>query len=342
MEVHSHYSLKHFNTFGFDVHAGLFAAASTTDELLSLLSDKRYRALPLLILGGGSNMVFCDDFNGLVIHPQMTGIEKQAEDAEFVYLRVGAGVVWDDFVSYAVQRNWGGAENLSLIPGRVGAAPVQNIGAYGVEAKAIIHQIECILIDTGERRLFSNAECAFGYRDSAFKHAWKNKTIITHVVFRLRKKPVLQTHYGHIAAELKNYPDISLQTIRQAIITIRRTKLPDPAETGNAGSFFKNPVVPNETAARIAAIDPRLTTYPVDDTSVKLPAGRLIELAGWKGRRIGNVGVHTQQALILVHYGGATGHDIMALAAAIQQSVYNKFGVHLEREVNVIVNPPNN
>jgi UDP-N-acetylmuramate dehydrogenase len=342
MEVHSHYPLKQFNTFGFDVHAGLFAAVGTTDELLAVLSDKRYCTLPLLILGGGSNSVFCDDFDGLVVHPQMTGIEKQAEDAEFVYLRVGAGVVWDDFVSYAVQRNWGGAENLSLIPGRVGATPVQNIGAYGVEAKSIIHQAECILIDTGERRVFSNAECAFGYRDSVFKRAWKNKTVVTHVVFRLRKEPVLQTHYGHVADELKNYPELSLQTMRQAIMAIRRRKLPDPAETGNAGSFFKNPVVPNETAMRIAAADPHLATYPVDGSSVKLPAGRLIELAGWKGRRVGNVGVHPQQALVLVHYGGATGHDIIALATAIQQSVYDKFGVHLEREVNVILNPPNN
>jgi UDP-N-acetylmuramate dehydrogenase len=250
--------------------------------------------------------------------------------------------VWDDFVAFAVQHNWGGAENLSLIPGRAGASPVQNIGAYGVEAKAIIYQVECTLIGTGERRVFSNAECAFGYRDSVFKREWKDKTVVTHVVFRLRKEPVLQIHYGPVADELKNYPELSLHTVRQAIIAIRRRKLPDPAETGNAGSFFKNPVVPEETAARIAATDPQLTTYPADNASVKLPAGRLIELAGWKGRRVGNVGVHAQQALVLVNYGGATGHDIMALAAAIQQSVYDKFGVHLEREVNVIVNRSNN
>jgi UDP-N-acetylmuramate dehydrogenase len=336
MDVYSHYPLKQCNTFGFDVHARLFAAVNTTDDLRVLLSDNRYRAMPLLVLGGGSNIVFCDDFEGLVIHPQMTGIEKQAEDAEFVYLRAGAGVVWDDFVACAVRHNWGGVENLSLIPGHAGASPVQNIGAYGVEAKDTIHQVECMMIDTGERRVFSNAECAFGYRDSIFKREWKNKTVVTHVVFRLWKKPVLQTRYGTIAGELKNYSERSIQTVRQAIIAIRRKKLPDPAETGNAGSFFKNPVVRRETAERIAATDPQLVVYPVDDTFVKLPAGRLIELAGWKGRRMGNVGVHAQQALVLVHYGGGTGNDIVALAAAIQQSVYDKFGVRLEREVNII------
>ncbi|MDR1681531.1 MAG: UDP-N-acetylmuramate dehydrogenase [Prevotellaceae bacterium] len=336
MEFHACYSLKSHNTFGFDVRTGLFAAVDTADELQALLSDARYHTMPRLVLGGGSNMVFCGDFDGLVIHPRMGGIEKQAEDAEEVYLRAGAGVVWDDFVACAVQHGWGGAENLSFIPGRVGASPVQNIGAYGVEAKAIIHQVECILTGTGERRIFSNAECAFGYRDSVFKHAWKDRAVVTHVVFRLRKRPVLQVHYSPLADELKNYPEHSLPAVRQAIIAIRRRKLPDPAETGNAGSFFKNPVVPKATAERLAAADPQLTLYPVNDASVKLPAGRLIELAGWKGRRVGNVGVHAQQALVLVHYGGGTGNEIMALAAAIRQSVYDRFGVQLEPEVNVI------
>ncbi|MDR1405672.1 MAG: UDP-N-acetylmuramate dehydrogenase [Prevotellaceae bacterium] len=334
--VHTDYSLRQLNTFGFDVRARFFAAPETVGELGELLAGKRYAGLPQLILGGGSNTLFCDDFDGLVIHPQIAGIEKTAETGDAVYLRVGAGVVWDDFVAYAVQHHWGGVENLSFIPGHVGASPVQNIGAYGAEAKDCIRQVECILTATGDRKLFAAEECAFGYRDSIFKQAWRGRLIVTHVVFRLAKNPALRTHYGNVAEELEKFPEVTLQTLREAIIAIRRKKLPDPAMLGNAGSFFKNPVVPKKLADGITSKDPLMTAYPVSSDCVKLPAARLIEQAGWKGRRAGAVGVHAQQALVLVHYGGGTGHDILALSTKIRQSVYEKFGINLEPEVNVI------
>jgi UDP-N-acetylmuramate dehydrogenase len=333
MMVHSEYSLQAHNTFGFDVRARWFAAPGTVDALRTLLADERYKPLPLLILGGGSNLVFCDNFDGLVVQPRIMGMEQIAADAEFVYVRVGAGVVWDDFVAWTVRNHWGGAENLSFIPGHTGAAPVQNIGAYGAEAGDIIHQVVCLHAATGEPHVFSTDDCRFGYRDSAFKHEGREEMVVTQVVFRLRLHPVLQRQYGNVAEELRRYPSVSLQTMRQAIISIRRRKLPDPAVTGNAGSFFKNPLVPQALAEALLAKDPQMTTYAAPDGFVKLPAARLIEKAGWKGRRMGSVGVHEHQPLVLVNYGGATGHEIVALAEAIRQSVYEAFGVRLEREV---------
>lgn len=336
MTVHADYSLKKLNTFGFDVRAKFFAAPDTVEALGELLFDSRYARLPQLVLGGGSNMLFCGDFNGLVIQPQITGIEKIEETADAVYLRVGAGVVWDDFVAYAVQHHWGGVENLSFIPGHVGASPVQNIGAYGAEAKDSIRQVECLLKATGEQKAFTAEECTFGYRDSIFKQAWRGRLIVTHVVFRLAKQPVLRTHYGNVEEELKKFPEVTLQTLREAIIAIRRKKLPDPQELGSAGSFFKNPVVPKKLADAIAAKDPQMTAYPVNGDYAKLSAARLIEQAGWKGKRAGAVGVHGQQALVIVHYGGGTGNDALALSDRIRQSVYEKFGVNLETEVNIV------
>jgi UDP-N-acetylmuramate dehydrogenase len=244
--------------------------------------------------------------------------------------------VWDDFVAYAVQNHWGGVENLSFIPGHVGASPVQNIGAYGAEAKDSIQQVEGIIRATGEQKLFAVGECAFGYRDSIFKQAWRDRLIVTHVVFRLDKQPVLRTHYGNVEEELKQFPEVTLQTLREAIIAIRRKKLPDPQELGNAGSFFKNPVVPKKLADELTAHNPRMTFYPVNDDYTKLPAAYLIEQAGWKGKRFGEVGVHALQPLVLVHYGGGTGKDILALSNRIRQSVYEKFSVQLETEVNIV------
>ncbi len=336
MTIERNYSLKQLNTFGFDIKADYFATPATVEELCRILADERYRALPRLIMGSGSNLLFCSDFKGLVIQPKILGIEKTAEDTEFVYLRAGAGVVWDNLVAHAVANGWGGIENLSLIPGHVGASPVQNIGAYGAEAKDSIHRVECVLTDTCELKIFTNEECSFGYRDSVFKNEWRGKAVVTHVTYRLRKTPQLDTHYGNVEDELRNFPEISLNTVRQAIVAIRSRKLPDTAELGNAGSFFKNPVVPKTLADAIVAQDPKMTVYPVNDTQVKLPAGRLIELAGWKGKRVGSVGVHTQQALVLVSYGGGTGRDIFQLAQAIQQSIREKFDIELEMEVNAI------
>ena len=336
MTVHTDYSLKQLNTFGFDVRAKFFAAPETTEALGKLLSGDRYAHLPQLVLGGGSNLLFCADFNGLVIQPRITGIEKTTETADAVCLRVGAGVAWDDFVAYAVQHHWGGVENLSFIPGHVGASPVQNIGAYGTEAKDSIRQVECILKATGERKVFTAGECAFGYRDSIFKQAWRDRLIVTHVIFRLAKHPVLRTHYGNVEEELKKFPEVTLQTLRETIIAIRRKKLPDPQTLGNAGSFFKNPVVPKKLADELMSKDPEMTAYPINDDYVKLPAGRLIEQVGWKGKRIGAVGVHDRQALVIVHYGGGTGREVLALSAMISRSVYEKFGVQLEPEVNIV------
>jgi UDP-N-acetylmuramate dehydrogenase len=336
MMIQADYPLKKLNTFGFDVRAKFFAAPESVEELGELLSGNRYARLPQLVLGGGSNMLFCGDFDGLVIQPRITGMEKIAETAGAVSLRVGAGVVWDDFVAYAVQHHWGGVENLSFIPGHVGASPVQNIGAYGAEAKDSIRQVECILKATGERKLFAAEACAFGYRDSIFKQAWRGKLIVTHVVFQLAKQPVLRTHYGNVEEELKKYQEVTLQTLREAIIAIRRKKLPDPQELGNAGSFFKNPVVPKKLAEEVLLKDPQMAVYPANGDYAKLSAARLIEQAGWKGKRVGAVGVHAQQALVIVHYGGGGGNDALALSSMIQQSVYEKFGVKLEPEVHIV------
>lgn len=334
--IHADYPLKNLNTFGFDVRAKFFAAPVTVADLGKLLAGNRYARLPQLILGGGSNMLFCGNFNGLVIQPRIAGIEIIEETADAVYLRVGAGVAWDDFVAYVVQHHWGGVENLSFIPGHVGASPVQNIGAYGAEAKDSIRQVECLLRATGEQKIFSAGECAFGYRDSIFKQAWRDRVIVTHVVFRLKKRPELRAHYGIVEEELRKYPEITLQTFRKAIIAIRRKKLPDPQELGSAGSFFKNPVVPKKLADELTSKDPRMTFFPVNSEYTKLPAAHLIEQAGWKGKRIGAVGVHEKQALVLVHYGGGTGKDVLALSNMIRQSVYEKFGVKLEPEVNIV------
>jgi len=336
MVIQQNYSLKKHNTFGFDVFADYFAAPMSVTEICELLSDARYKNIPRLIIGQGSNLLFCENFRGIVIAPQLMNIEKIREDDEYVYLKVGAGVVWDDFVDYVVKNNWGGVENLSLIPGCVGASPVQNIGAYGVEVKNTISEVEYIEIATCEQKNISNSACEFGYRDSIFKRDWRNKTIVIHVVFRLNKNPKLCTHYGTIEDELKNYPSKTITSVRQAIIAIRQKKLPNPLEIGNAGSFFKNPVVSKQQAEAILACDSKMQIYPVDENYVKLPAARLIELSGWKGKRLGSVGVHEQQALVLVNYGQGTGKDILDLAKNIQQSVHEKFEINLEMEVNIV------
>ncbi len=336
MQLHPDYPLKNFNTFGFDVKTRYFAAPETSDEVLDIFSEPSLRALPRLILGGGSNVLFRGDFDGLIVRPQIQSIEIISENEESVYVRAGAGIEWDTFVAYCVTQNWSGIENLSLIPGTVGAAPVQNIGAYGVEAKDCIHQVEAIAIEQLRFLSFYNQDCEFGYRDSVFKREWKNNIVITHVTFRLRKQVQLSTHYADVEEELKKYPEVNLQTVREAIIAIRRRKLPDPAELGNAGSFFKNPVVPAALAERIKQHYPDVKTYPADNNIVKLPAGWLIEQCGWKGKRVGNVGVHANQALVLVNYGDGNGQEVLRLASAIQQSVREQFSVELEMEVNVV------
>ena len=336
MQIHQHYPLKAQNTFGFEVKARYYAEPNNLDKLKSLLSDTSFRELPLLVLGKGSNLLFRRDFEGLVIHPKFTEIKATVSGNNEVTISAGAGIIWDDLVVYCVANGWGGLENLSGIPGTVGAAPVQNIGAYGVEVKDSIAEVEAIRTDTLETIRFTNADCRFGYRDSIFKQEWKNKLVITKVIFRLSTQAELKIHYGNLSELLKPLPNIGIREVREAVLQMRKEKLPNPAEIGNAGSFFKNPTVSKAKAEALQAAYPQLTIYPVDDDRVKIPAGWLIEQCGWKGKLLGRVGVHKSQALVLVNYGGGTGEEVLQLAAAIWQSVAERFDIELEMEVNVV------
>jgi len=308
------------------------------DELRALLADPELKDLPRLILGGGSNMLFTRDWPGVVLLNAIEGITVKEETADHVIVSSGAGVVWHEYVSHCVSNGWGGIENLSLIPGRVGAAPMQNIGAYGVEIKDCFDHLEALRISDGEVVRFTGPECQFGYRESFFKRAGKGQYVILRVAFKLAKHPQLHTHYGSIKAELekRGITDPTIQDISDAVVHIRRSKLPDPSVLGNAGSFFKNPVVPAEVAEQIKASYPGVVAYPAGDGLMKLAAGWLIEQAGWKGFREENLGVHRDQALVLVNYGGSTGKAIYDLSTRVLESVKAKFGVELEREVNII------
>ena len=335
MQILETISLKPYNTFHIDVSAKKFATFSTIDELQELLTSQK-KEKNKFILGGGSNILFTKDVDALVLRNEITGIEVVEETTDHVILRAGSGVVWHDFVMHTVNKNLGGIENLSLIPGSVGASPMQNIGAYGVEIKDVFESLEALNIETGELRHFSADECKFGYRESVFKRELKNQFVITHVSYRLSKNPVLQTSYGAIKDELTaqgNEP--SIKNISDAVISIRNSKLPNPKDLGNAGSFFKNPVVSEEKANQLSVEFPEMPKYPQADGTMKLAAGWLIEQAGWKGKRVGECGVHTKQALVLVNYGGATGNEIYNLSTSVLEAVKGKFGVELEREVNI-------
>ena len=327
--------LDNLNTFGVSAKAKHFYEAQSLNDLMNAVKAIPKNS-PLLVLGGGSNVLFTNDFDGTVIRPNIMGIEEIYSDKDFVTLSVGAGEDWDEFVGKTVEMGLGGLENLSLIPGNVGASPIQNIGAYGVEAKDCIEWVVGLSIETLEMVKYTNPECNFGYRDSIFKRELKGKVIVTHVCFKLAKKPTLKTHYGNLEEELSKLGSKNLQSVRQAVINIRNAKLPDPKTLGNAGSFFKNPIITVELAKKLQNFYGTIPTYPVTEKLVKLPAGWLIEKAGWKGKRTGNVGVHQNQALVLVNYGGARGTDVLALAKQIQDSVSEKFAVELEMEVNVV------
>ena len=327
--------LKGYNTFGISAIASGFGTFQSVEELRTLLKE-RTAFNNLLILGGGSNILFTKDVDALVLRNEITGIEVVEETPDFVILKAGSGVVWHDFVMHTVDNNLGGIENLSLIPGSVGASPMQNIGAYGVEIKDVFESLEAVNIETGEMRTFTAQDCKFGYRESVFKQELKNQFVITHVSYRLSKNPVLQTSYGAIKDELAaqgNEP--SIKNISDAVISIRNSKLPNPKDLGNAGSFFKNPVVTTDFANNLATQYPDMPKYPQADGSMKLAAGWLVEQAGWKGKRVGDCGVHVKQALVLVNYGAATGNEIYHLSSAVLQAVKDKFGVELEREVNI-------
>jgi UDP-N-acetylmuramate dehydrogenase len=333
-------SLRALNTFGVDVAARYFARFSSLEELRTLLADPVTRSVPAMILGGGSNVLFRGDYPGIILHNELRGIRLVGEDDAHFTVDVAAGENWHAFVLHCIDRGWAGVENLSLIPGNAGAAPMQNIGAYGVEVCEVIESVEAMHKKEGVIRRFSNTECAFGYRESIFKRAEKDNWVIVSVRFRLNRRPVFRIEYGAIQEELdRANPDrITIRDVSNAVIRIRSSKLPDPAEIGNAGSFFKNPVVPRTQYESLRAENADIPCYPVNEQEVKVPAGWLIERAGWKGRRTGNCGVHDRQALVLVNYGGASGTEIFDLSSSVMESVKERFGILLEREVNII--PP--
>lgn len=336
MEVRENYSLKNYNTFGIDVKCRYFVESDTESEFLEFVSSYELKPEEIMVLGEGSNFLFTDDFDGTVFYPTMKGMEIVEENDEHVWVKVGAGEVWDDFVAWAVEQGYGGVENLSLIPGHVGAAPVQNVGAYGMEAGDTIERVEAIQIEKARKETISAADCRFAYRDSIFKGEWKNRYIVTYVVFRLTKVPEFRLNYGSVREELQKLGEVSLKNIRRAIIQIRRAKLPDVKELPNAGSFFKNPVVSREQAGQLKERYPELPIYPVDEDRVKLAAGWLIEQCGWKGKDLGKAGVYEKQALILVNRAGASGVEVARLANEVKKSVFMTFGVWIEPEVYVI------
>ncbi len=339
MQVIENISLRPYNTFHIDASTRYFSVFSTKDQLLQeATAIPAFSQSPLLVLGGGSNILFTGNFNGLVLKNEIGGIELIREDPNYVYVRAGAGENWHRFVQYCLERDWAGVENLSLIPGSVGAGPMQNIGAYGVEIKEVFYELEAFHIIDRKVFTFSLNDCEFGYRESVFKRKLRDQFIILSVTFRLNKKPVFHTGYGAIREELDRLGvrDLSIRAISRAVINIRSAKLPDPATIGNAGSFFKNPEIGATDYDRLRASFPGIVGYPLANGRTKLAAGWLIEQAGWKGYRKGDAGCHPLQALVLVNYGKATGKEIYDLSTEILQSVKARFGVELEREVNIM------
>ena len=339
MEIRESYPLKSLNTFGIETYARFYAEAKTVEDLQGFLSESRYQNIPKLILGGGSNILFTNkSLDYAVLKNNILGIEKVKEDTEHVYIKAGAGENWNGLVRYCIENNYAGIENLSLIPGNVGAGPMQNIGAYGVELKDVFHELEALHLTDRNMHTFSAAQCEFGYRESVFKRKAKGRYIITSVTLRLNKTPVFNTSYGAITKELEQMGvrDLSIAAISKAVCAIRNSKLPDPKVTGNAGSFFKNPEINAAEFKRLSIQFPGLVSYPLEGERFKLAAGWLIEQCGWKGKRFGDAGVHPLQSLVLVNYGNASGSEITALSSKIIDSVKEKFGVDLEREVNII------
>lgn len=334
--IHKNYSLKKHNSFGLDVYARYFIKLTDQQQVIDFIKSDLSNIRPLLIIGEGTNVLFCKDFSGLIVNPKIPGIETVKETPQYIILRVGAGENWDSFVNFCVENNYGGIENLSLIPGSVGACPIQNIGAYGAEVRRVVENVEAVDTETSDIKFFSNKDCDFSYRNSIFKASLKNKYIITHIAFRLNKTHEFITSYGSIEKELDKFPETNIHNIRTAIINIRKNKLPDPSETGNAGSFFINPVVSLEQANSIRQYYPKMPYFKVTKNEVKLSAAWLIEQSNWKGKRIGQVGTYKKQPLVLVNYGDATGNEIYNVAKKIQKSVKNNFAVYLEMEVNVI------
>ncbi|WP_028892530.1 UDP-N-acetylmuramate dehydrogenase [Tenacibaculum sp. 47A_GOM-205m] len=335
MNIQENISLKEYNTFGIDVNAKRFVSITSVYQLQQLIKEEK----DIFLISGGSNMLLTKDIETLVVHINFKGISIDQQNHNDVYITVNAGENWHEFVLWCVSLNYGGLENLSLIPGNVGTCPIQNIGAYGVEVKDTITKVEAIEIKTGKLVSFSAEECQFGYRNSIFKNKAKGKYILTSVSFKLTKNNhKLNTSYGAIESELssKGITNPTIKDISDAVITIRQSKLPDPKEIGNSGSFFKNPVISKEHFEKLQKNYPSIPSYVISDTEIKVPAGWLIEQSGFKGKRFGNFGVHEKQALVLVNYGDASGKEIYELAQKIQHTIKGTFDINLEIEVNII------
>jgi len=338
MLIHENYSLKKLNTFHIDASATYFVEVSLPEEIDEVLSENKFLSVPKLILGGGSNLLFIKNFDGLVIKNNLKGISLINQDEDYYYVKAGAGEVWHHLVLHCINNNYAGLENLSLIPGNVGASPMQNIGAYGVELRDCFYQLDAFHIKDKTTVTFNNTDCKFGYRESVFKHENKNQFIITSVTFRLNKKPRFNISYGAIEKELEvmGVKDLSIQVISKAVCNIRNSKLPNPEEIGNAGSFFKNPEISKLKYEELKKEFLGIVGYDLENGNTKLAAGWLIEQCGWKGKTVGDAGVHKLQALVLVNYANAKGNEIFDLSEKIMNSVKEKFGVELEREVNII------
>jgi UDP-N-acetylmuramate dehydrogenase len=338
MTVEKNFPLLKYNTFGFNVKANLFVEVFTIDELRQVLVSGEFSSIPKLILGGGSNILFTKDFDGLVIKMSIGGMAVMKDCIDTVLVEAGAGVEWHQLVLYSLGNSLNGIENLSLIPGTAGAAPIQNIGAYGVELKDVFHSLKAMDIITGEVKEFTKADCDFGYRSSIFKHELKNKYVIVSVTLSLHKKNVANITYGSVKSELakQGISEATAKDISRIICEIRTSKLPDPLIFGNAGSFYKNPVIPIQKYLELENKYPGISAYKADDENMKVAAGWLIENAGWKGKKFGNAATYEKQALVLVNTGNASPDEILALSRLIKDSVYNKFGIMLEEEVNII------
>ena len=333
----NNYSLKNHNTFGIAAKAKYFASFNSEEELITLLKSDTCKTNPLFILGGGSNILLTQDFDGLVLANNIKGIKIIAEDEKNTSITVGAGEIWHDFVLWSIQQNLSGIENLALIPGLIGASPMQNIGAYGTEVKDVITNVSYIEIETGEKKKLTNSECNFGYRNSIFKEELKGKVVITEVIYQLSKTPLNNIKYGAITDELKCLnKEPSPQSIAQAVINIRSRKLPDPKVLGNSGSFFKNPIIETSQFEQLIKEFPEMVGYTISETKTKIAAGWLIDNAGLKGYRKADAGIHKNQALVLVNYGNASGTEIINLAKEVQQKIKEKYGINIEPEVNIL------
>ena len=338
MNIIENYPLLKLNTFGIDVKAKYFTSINTINELIEATKTNVFKDLELLILGGGSNILFTKDFDGLVILNNIKGKEIISQNQQSIFLKIGAGENWHELVMYCVDNGWGGIENLSLIPGNTGTAPMQNIGAYGVEIKETFLELEALEISSGKIVKFNNSDCEFGYRESVFKNKMKNQYIILNITLELKKNPVLNINYGDVKAilESQNIKNPAIKEVSNAIIRIRQSKLPDPKKIGNSGSFFKNPLVSLNQLELIKKNYPNVVNYEINENEFKIAAGWLIERAGWKGKKFNNYGVHEKQALVLVNYGLANGMEIFDLSEKIILDIKDKFGITLEREVNII------